>query len=168
MTPSTGAVAPSAALPQEAWPGLVGLAADLLGPVDGALGVDQHGHGVLWKVGRQRLQVVDQQRQQRLDPLDVQALGDLGEQVTGHRDLGGQLPGPAPLGLAQAHLPARPGLDRGQLGQRPLATAKARMLSTSSPQSSTRTGWSCAGGRSRPGRRGRPPRPGARPCRCRR
>ena len=101
--------------------GLVGLAADLLGPVQGPLGVDQDEHGVGRQVVGQGLELVEQQRQQRLDALDVQALGDLGEQVAGHRDLGGELAGPAALGLAQPHLPARPGLDRGQLGQGPLA-----------------------------------------------
>jgi hypothetical protein len=101
--------------------GLVGLVADLLGPVEGALGVEQDQQGVVGQVGRQRLEVVEQQRQQRLDPLDVEALGDLGEQVAGDRHLGGELAGPAALGLAQADLAARPGLDRGQLGQGALA-----------------------------------------------
>ncbi len=101
--------------------GLVGLVADLLGPVEGALGVDQHQQGVVGEVGGQGLEVVEQQRQQRLDPLDVEALGDLGEQVAGDRVLGGELAGPAPLGLAQANLAARPGLDLRQLGQGALA-----------------------------------------------
>ena len=106
--------------------GLVGLDADLLGPVEGALGVDQHQQGVGGEVGGQRPELVEQQRQQRLDPLDVEALGHLGEQVAGDRHLAGELAGPAPLGLAKADLAARPGLDLGQLGQGALARHRER------------------------------------------